>query len=185
MNEYVIRPVRADEWAKVKELRLAALRDPAASVAFLETLEQGEARTDEFWQERAAGAAAGRGVRQFVAEGPDGEWVGSVSVLLEQAGTTDIFDGEVEQAQAHLVGVFVRPAQRGIGLTETLFAAALEWAWGLEEPVLARVRLFVHAENARAGAFYRRFGFVPSGKVVPMPTDPSAKELEYVFPRPA
>lgn len=185
MNEYVVRPIRADEWDKVKELRLAALRDPAARVAFLETLEQGEARTDEFWQERAAGGASGRRVRQFVAEASDGEWVGSVSVLVEEAGTTDIFDGAIEQAQAHLVGVFVRPAQRGTGLTEALFAAALEWAWGLEEPVLARVRLFVHEENARAGAFYRRFGFVPSGKVVPMPTDPSAKELEYVFPRPA
>ncbi|MFI5866914.1 GNAT family N-acetyltransferase [Streptomyces sp. NPDC051546] len=185
MNEYVVRPVRADEWLKVKELRLAALRDPAAAVAFLETLEQGEARSDALWQERAAGAAAGSGIRQFIAEGPDGQWGGSVTVLLEEAGTTDIFDGEIAQAQAHLVGVFVRPAQRGTGLTEALFEAALEWAWGLEEPVLARVRLFVHAENARAGAFYRRFGFVPSGKVVPMPTDPSAKELEYVFPRPA
>lgn len=185
MNEYVIRPVRAEEWDKVKELRIAALRDPAASVAFLETLEQGEGRSDGFWQERAAGAAAGRGIRQFVAEGSDGVWAGTVSVLVEAAGTTDIFAGEVEQAQAHLVGVFVRPGHRGTGLTERLFAAALEWAWGLEEPVLARVRLFVHEENARAGAFYRRFGFVPSGKIVPMPTDPSAKELEYVFPRPA
>ncbi|MCP3759402.1 GNAT family N-acetyltransferase [Streptomyces sp. TBY4] len=185
MNEYVIRAVRADEWAKVKELRIAALRDPAAPVAFLETVEQGEAKSDEFWQERAAGGAAGVGVRQFVAEGPDGVWVGTVSVLVEAVGTVDLFDGEIEQDQAHLVGVFVRAEQRGTGLTEALFRAALEWAWGLEEPALARVRLFVHEENARAGAFYRRFGFVPSGKVVPMPTDPSAKELEYVFPRPA
>lgn len=185
MNEYVIRGVRAEDWAKVKELRIAALRDPAAPVAFLETLEEGEGRSDEFWQGRAAGAALGGRVRQFVAEGAGGEWVGTVTVLIEEAGTDDIFDGEIEQTQGHLVGVFVRPEQRGIGLTEELFAAALEWAWGLEEPVLERVRLFVHEENARAGAFYRRFGFVPSGKVVPMPTDPSAKELEYVFPRPA
>ncbi|MFF3216626.1 GNAT family N-acetyltransferase [Streptomyces sp. NPDC002886] len=185
MNEYVIRPIRAEEWDKVKELRLAALRDPAAPVAFLETLEQGEAKSDDSWRERAAGGATGRHIRQFIAEGPDGEWVGTVSMIVEAAGTADFFDGEVEQDQAHLVGVFVRPAQRGIGLTEELFGAALEWAWGLEEPVLARVRLFVHEQNARAEAFYRRFGFVPSGKVVPMPTDPSAKELEYVFPRPA
>ncbi|WP_328299577.1 GNAT family N-acetyltransferase [Streptomyces sp. NBC_00435] len=185
MNQYVIRPVRADEWAKVKELRIAALRDPAAPVAFLETLEQAEGRTDEFWQERAAGASTGRRVRQFVAEAPDGEWDGSVSVIVEDAGTTDIFDGAIECTQGHLVGVFVRPGQRGSGLTEALFTAALEWIWSLEEPVLERVRLFVHEDNARAGAFYRRFGFVASGKVVPMPTDPSAKELEYVFTRPA
>lgn len=184
MNEHVIRPVRADEWAKVKELRIAALRDPAAPLAFLETLEQGQGRADEFWQERAAGAAFGRAVRQFVAEAPDGRWNGTATVLVEEGGTTDIFDGAIEQTQGHLVGVFVRPEQRGTGLTEALFEAALEWSWSLEEPVLERVRLFVHEDNARAGAFYRRFGFEASGKVVPMPTDPSAKELEYVFARP-
>lgn len=184
MSEYVIRPVQGDEWAKVKELRIAALRDPAAAVAFLETLEQGESRTDEFWQDRAAGASAGRAVRQFVAEATDGEWVGTVTVLVEEAGADDIFQGEIEQTQGHLVGVFVRPGQRGTGVTESLFTAALEWVWALDEPALGRVRLFVHEANARAGAFYRRFGFEPSGLVVPMPTDPSAKELEYVFPRP-
>ncbi|WP_434095556.1 GNAT family N-acetyltransferase [Streptomyces goshikiensis] len=73
---------------------------------------------------------------------------------------------------------------RGTGLTEALFAASLEWAWLLEEPVLERVRLFVHEENARAGAFYRRFGFRASGRSVPMPGNPSVKELEYVYPRP-
>ncbi|MBT2452724.1 GNAT family N-acetyltransferase [Streptomyces sp. ISL-43] len=184
MNEHVIRPVRADEWAKVKALRIAALRDPAASVAFLETVEQAEGRSDEFWQERTARASVGRTVRQFVAEAPGGEWNGSVTVLIEEAGTSDIFDGAIEQTQGHLVGVFVRPGQRGTGLTEALFAAALEWAWSLDEPALERVRLFVHEDNTRAAAFYRRFGFQASGTIVPMPTDPSAKELEYVFARP-
>ncbi|MFD9301537.1 GNAT family N-acetyltransferase [Streptomyces sp. NPDC060048] len=184
MSEHVIRPVRADEWAKAKALRIAALRDPAASVAFLETVEQAEGRTDEFWQERTAAASAGRRVRQFVAEAPDGEWNGSVTVLVEEAGTTDIFEAAIEQTQGHLVGVFVRPAQRGTGLTEALFAAALEWAWSLDGPTLERVRLFVHEDNARAAAFYRRFGFRASGTVVPMPADPSAKDLEYVFARP-
>ncbi|MCX4779407.1 GNAT family N-acetyltransferase [Streptomyces sp. NBC_01264] len=184
MNGYVIRGVRAEDWAKVKELRIAALRDPVAPVAFLQSLEEVEGLSDGFWQDRAGGAALGGRVRQFVAEGAGGEWVGTVTVLIEEAGTADLFDGEIEQTQGHLVGVFVRPEQRGTGLTEALFDAALEWSWALEEPVLARVRLFVHEENGRAAAFYRRFGFVPSGKVVPMPTDPSAKELEYVFPRP-
>ncbi|MGW7595205.1 GNAT family N-acetyltransferase, partial [Streptomyces rubiginosohelvolus] len=48
--DYVIRPVRADEWRSVKELRLAALQDPAAPVAFLETYEQGLKRSDEAWR---------------------------------------------------------------------------------------------------------------------------------------
>lgn len=186
MNElqHVIRPVRGDEWEKVKELRLAALEDPAAPVAFLETAAQARLHPDEFWQSRAEGASHGRAARQFVAEAPDGRWDGSVTVLVEQGGTTDFFDLGVERTQGHVVGVFVRSGQRGNGLAEALFAAALEWAWALEEPVLERVRLFVHEDNARAGAFYRRFGFEASGTVVPVPGSPDVKEVEYVFPRP-
>ncbi|MFI8266125.1 MULTISPECIES: GNAT family N-acetyltransferase [unclassified Streptomyces] len=184
MDQFVIRAVRADEWEKVKELRIAALNDPAAPVAFLETLDQAEARPDAFWQDRAKGASHGRHARQFVAEAPDGQWAGSVTVLVEEGGTTDFFERAIEQTQGHLVGVFVRPEQRGTGLTEGLFAAALEWAWSLEEPALERVRLFVHEENARAAAFYQRFGFRATGEVLPVPADPGATELEYVMPRP-
>ncbi|MCJ1680738.1 GNAT family N-acetyltransferase [Streptomyces sp. APSN-46.1] len=183
--QHVIRPVRADEWEKVKELRLAALVDPAAPVAFLETSAQAEARADEFWQDRARGASHGRQARQFVAEAPGGEWDGSVTVLVEEGGTSDFFEQAIEQTQGHVVGVFVRAEQRGTGLIDRLFAAALDWAWSLEEPALERVRLFVHEDNARAGAVYRRFGFKPSGQVVAMPGDPAAKDLEYVFPRPS
>lgn len=185
MNEYVIRAVRGDEWQKVKELRIDALRDPAAPVAFLETVEEAEARSDGFWRDRAEGASHGRFARQFVAEAADGTWAGSVTVLVEEGGSTDFFERPVEQTQGHVVGVFVRSGQRGAGLAEGLFGAALGWAWSLREPALECVRLFVHEENARAEVFYRRLGFRASGVVVPVPGDPSAKEREYVFPRPA
>lgn len=89
---HVIRAVRGDEWEKVKELRIAALHDPAAPVAFLETVEQAEAQPDEFWQGRTEGASQGRAVRQFVAEAPDGTWDGSVAVIVEKGGSTDFFD---------------------------------------------------------------------------------------------
>ncbi|MEU8437177.1 N-acetyltransferase [Streptomyces sp. NPDC029216] len=184
MKQHVIRPVRADEWQKVKELRLAALRDPVASLAFLETLEQAAAKPDEFWQDRAAGAAEGVHVAQIIAEAPDGQWDGSVSVFIEDRGSTDFLERVVDTDQAHVVGVFVRPEQRGSGLTDALFEAALEWVWQREEPTLERARLFVHEDNERAAGFYRRFGFRPSGLVIPKPDDPAAKELEYVFPRP-
>ncbi|MCX5198814.1 GNAT family N-acetyltransferase [Streptomyces sp. NBC_00249] len=182
MDQYVVRAVRAVEWERVKGLRIDALRDPAAPVAFLETLDQAEARSDGFWQERAAGAASGRRARQFVAEGPDGEWDGSVTVLVEEGGTSDFFGNPVEQGQGHLVGVFVREGRRGTGLAEALFAAAVEWVWALEGPALERVRLFVHEDNARAAAFYRRFGFVASGTVLKL--ESGASEHEYVLGRP-
>lgn len=179
---YVIRSVRADEWPAVKELRLLALRDPVAHLAFLETYEQALAKPDSFWRERTAGAAEGAdGAQQVIAEGPDGEWVGTLTVLVEEAGTKDWAGFPVERRQGHLVGVFVRPEYRGIGLTEVLFDAALEWAWarGVE-----RIRLIVHEDNGRAQAFYRRAGFVPSGVVVPLAADPEGRELEFVLERP-
>lgn len=184
--DYVIRPVRAEEWQLVKELRLAALQDPAAPVAFLETYEQGLERSDDFWRERTVDASeAGDGeVRQFVAEAPDGSWAGSVTVLIERPDGEVRFGTAADVHQAHVVGVFVRPEARGGGVAEELFRAGMDWAWSLREPRIERVRLYVHENNPRASAFYRRIGFVPTGETVPAQGEPTARELEYAVVRP-
>ncbi|GGT55551.1 GNAT family N-acetyltransferase [Streptomyces purpureus] len=181
--EHVIRAIRADEWEKARELRLAALRDPVASVAFLETYESAVARDDSFWQERTAGAADGTSVRQFVAEAPDGSWEGTVSVLVERPGEEPRFGEPASVDQTHLVAVYVRPEARGTGVTDELFRAAVEWSWSLPEPAIQRVRLYVHEDNPRAEAFYRRFGFVESGETVGVPGDEGAREKEYELRR--
>ncbi|MEU2562630.1 GNAT family N-acetyltransferase [Streptomyces longispororuber] len=180
--EHLIRPVRGDEWRQVRALRLLALRDPAASIAFLETYENAVAKPDAYWKDRTAGAAGPGGtVRQFIAEGPDGGWAGSVTVLVEEPGAGSVLGPGGTVPQAHLVGVYVRPEHRGTGLTEALFQAAVEWARAPEGAGVERVRLFVHEANGRAEAFYRRFGFVRSGEAVPVPGDPSALEYEMVL----
>ncbi|MFI5823812.1 GNAT family N-acetyltransferase [Streptomyces rishiriensis] len=161
MYTYVVRAVRADDWASVKALRLLALRDPVADLAFYETYDEAAARPDDFWRERTAGGAEGAaGARQFVAETADGEWAGTVTVLVEAAGSVDWAGAAVERLQGGVVGVFVRAEHRGTGAIEALFEAALEWAWswGAE-----RVRLVVHEDNGRALACYRRLGFSPTG----------------------
>ncbi|MFD3842801.1 GNAT family N-acetyltransferase [Streptomyces sp. NPDC058642] len=176
---YVVRPIRADEWPAVKELRLVSLRDPAAPVAFLETYEKALTHPDSFWQERAAGAAGEfGGARQFVAEAADGTWVGSVAVLMEEAGSTDWAGFTVERNQGHVVGVYVRPEWRGGAVARALFDAALEWAWGRG---VEAVRLIVHEDNPRAQGFYRKVGFVPSGKRVPLDGHEGESELEFVL----
>ncbi|MFC5636117.1 GNAT family N-acetyltransferase [Streptomyces bullii] len=177
---YLIRSVRPEEWPAAKELRLAALRDPVAHLAFVETYDEAAARPDSFWQERTAGAAEGAdAAQQIIAEGPDGRWVGTLTVLMEEPGTTDWAGCAVERKQGHVVGVFVRPEERGSGLTEVLFDAALEWSWahGAE-----RVRLIVHEGNGRAQRFYRKVGFVPSGVSVPV-GESGERELEFVLER--
>jgi GNAT superfamily N-acetyltransferase len=180
---HVFRSIRPEEWRQVRELRLDALRDPVAHLAFLETYEDAAAKSDAFWQDRTAGAAVGVGERQqIVAVGDDGVWAGSVTVLVEEAGVRDPFGMVVERNQGHLVGVFVRPEYRGsgAGVTRALFDAALAWSW---ESGLDRVRLFVHEKNGRAEAFYRKAGFVPTGETVPMPGGTGELELEFVMNR--
>uniref|UniRef100_UPI0036D99D9C GNAT family N-acetyltransferase n=1 Tax=Lysinibacillus capsici TaxID=2115968 RepID=UPI0036D99D9C len=181
-EKYTVRFIRAEEWPAVKALRLASLQDPMAHVAFLETYEQAVSRPDSFWQERAAGCADGAlGVRQIIAEGVDGTWVGSVTVLIEEAGSTDWAGWPVERRQGHLVGVYMRPEERGRGLTERLFDAAVEWAWSRD---VERVRLIVHEANPRAQAFYRKVGFVPSGRTVTVAGHDGQSEWEFVLERP-
>ncbi|MEU9284265.1 GNAT family N-acetyltransferase [Streptomyces sp. NPDC048275] len=178
---HVIRSIRADEWAKVKELRLAALRDPVAHLAFLDTYENAAARPDSDWRERAQKAAEGASERrQFVAVGADGVWGGSVVVLVEKAGERDVLGNVIERDQGHLVGVYVRPEHRGLGVTDALFDAALAWSW---EIGLEHVRLFVHEKNGRAEAFYRKAGFVPTGGTMAAPGDTGERELEFVISR--
>ncbi|MGW2522475.1 GNAT family N-acetyltransferase [Streptomyces sp. NPDC001617] len=178
---YKVRSIHADEWPEAKALRLVALRDPVAHLAFLETYEQAAAHPDSFWQERAVGACEGAfGAQQIIAEGPDGEWVGTLTVLMEEAGSTDWAGFPVERKQGHVVGVFVRDEHRGIGLTEVLFDAGLEWAWaqGAE-----RVRLIVHEDNGRAQRLYRKVGFVPTGAMVPLEQASGESELEFALER--
>ncbi|WP_412543512.1 GNAT family N-acetyltransferase [Longispora sp. K20-0274] len=179
-----IRGVRAEEWPQVRELRLAALRDPVAHLAFLDTYELASARPDEFWQERTRGGAEGVTNRQFVAEDPDGRWLGSVTALIELPGVEGAFGDAPEVAQTHIVGVYVRPEARGAGLAEALFGAALDWSWGLTDPRIERVRLFVHQDNGRAEALYTRVGFRRTGVWVPVPTDESRRENELAVTRP-
>lgn len=183
--DYLVRTIRADEWERAREIRLAALRDPVAHLAFLDTYEAASARPGSFWRERAEGASeGGTGARQFVAEAPDGSWAGTLTVLVERPSDEVRFGEPATVDQTHVVGVFVRPEARGTGVTEELFRAAVEWSWSLTEPLIRRVRLYVHEENARAAAFYRRFGFVATGETVPMPGDGAAREVEYEIPRP-
>ncbi|MFH8978382.1 GNAT family N-acetyltransferase [Streptomyces sp. NPDC017890] len=177
----MIRSIRADEWQAVKELRLRALRDPVAHLAFLDTYDTAVTRPDSYWRERTAKAAEGASqAQQIVAEGPGGRWLGTLTVLVEEAGTTDWAGFPVERRQGHVVGVFVRSEWRGSGLTKALFDAGLEWAWANG---LGRVRLIVHPENGRAQGAYRTVGFAPTGRTVPMEGVPGDHELEFVVER--
>ena len=154
-----IRRIRADEWELSRDLRLAALQDEAAGVAFLETYEHAAAQPDGFYRDRAAAAAAGDDVVQLVAV-DGGTWVGTVTVLVQRAGSVDYHGRPVERSRAVVVGVYVRAEQRGSGLIDRLLESGARWAAERGHDQLA---LGVHRDNPRAQGAYRRAGFVPSG----------------------
>ncbi len=161
---YTVRPVRAHEWREVKALRLTALRDDAAPIAFLETYDDAASRPDEFWRDRTRGSSLDAGddaaVRQFAAATDDGTWVGTATVLVERAGDVDFAGAVVPESGGHVVGVFLHPAHRGRGLLGDLLGAATDWA---RERGLPRARLHVHADNGRAQRAYEKAGFVATG----------------------
>lgn len=162
-EHFTVREVRADEWPTLKALRMDMLRDPVADIAYLDTYELAVARPDGFWKERAQSSSEGGPNRQFVAETPGGSLAGTVTVIVEEPGTKDFAGGVISARQAHVVGVYVRPTHRGGPLTRDLFRAAITWAQAQDG--VSRVRLFVHEDNARAQAFYRKAGFTQSGSV--------------------
>lgn len=153
-EQITVRRVRMSEADRVRSIRLEALRDPAAAIAFLETIEQAEQRPLDFWQERAVGAALSDDAAQFIAESGR-DWVGTVSVLIPRA------QSEESPARAGVVAVYVRPSHRGSGILDSLLKSAAEWARGQGRDELV---LDVHVENARAQRAYERLGFRASGE---------------------
>jgi len=150
-----IRRIRPDEGPRVRALRLEALADPVASIAFLETTEQALARPDAEWAERAERNATAPDQAGFVAL-LDGEHVGSVVVFPRRAGEPDYFQRVPPVDTATLVGVYVSPRARGRGVIDALIRAAQDWARSVGFPELT---LDVHERNVVALASYRRAGF--------------------------
>ncbi len=165
-----VRRVRTGEGARVRALRLRAVSDPAASIAFLTTFEQELERDQAFWDARAAGGANGDSAAMFVAESGD-DWIGTCTVLVRRAGDLDHTGRRVTADRADVVGVYVDPAHRGSGAIDALLDAAARWcaARGFET-----LSLDVHVDNARAQAVYRRAGFVATGETF---TGPIGDEL--------
>ena len=155
-----IRRVRSDEGPQMRALRLEALADPVASIAFLETTEQALARPDAEWRERAERNATGVDQAAFVAVSDDGlghgDLVGSVVVITRRAGEPDYFERVPAVDTATLVGVYVSQAVRGRGVIDALIRAAADWA---REAGYPNLTLDVHERNVVAIGSYRRAGF--------------------------
>ena len=135
----IIRPTTADDWQRVRDLRLEALAD--TPLAFAEHLADALEVDEAGWRLRGARGAA-------VAI-DDERWVGTMGGYVSPEGPL-------------LVGVYVTPSHRGTSVAADLLATIETWARGQGDFLL----LHVHEQNPRAIAFYRRNGFEPDGATV-------------------
>lgn len=152
----------ASDGERLRTLRLEALSDPAAGIAFLDSHADAAARPGSFWDERAVVAGLSGTVAQFIAESGS-TWVGTITILIPEPGVPDYFDRVRDAGTALAVAVFISPSHRGRGLIGDLFAAGSEWAAARG---CTELFLDVHEDNARARAAYKRLGFRPTGGTI-------------------
>lgn len=161
----MVRPLRAGESPRWRDLRLNALRD--APEAFMRTYEEEHGLDAAEWERRTnAFAAAGDRV-MFVADAGDGrDWFGSAGVMV------DAGDGTPE-----VIAVWVAPERRGRGVGEALVRAGIDWARGRGA---RRLRLHVGPGIPHAVALYERLGFRRTGATIPM-RDPAIRAEEMAL----
>lgn len=168
MTDIVVRRVTAADAALLRDIRLRALQD--APSAFGSTYAAEMTRTDAEWRERAASGA--KGTDRFTALAfDDDQCVGLAGGFRN--------DEDGHHADIDLVSMWVAPTHRGSGVADQLVDAVLEWA--CNEASADVVGLWVTRGNDRAQRFYERLGFVETGDVQPLPSDPCKDEVRMVF----
>jgi len=132
------------DWAALRDVRLAALRDSPDT--FASTLERELALAEQDWRQRAESAA------WFVAR-QDSDLAGLVAVFPVPESSPP--------TKWHLISMWVAPRMRGRGVAALLVDAA---AGHVAAAGAQRLTLWVADGNDRAIAFYLRAGFLPTGQ---------------------
>ncbi len=158
--------VHPAEWRVYRQVRLAALAE--APYAFMSTLEREQAFGEDTWRERLGSPTAAT----FIAW-RDGEPTGTATGIID--------DGAEEYAVPgawHLVGMWVDPNARGIGVAAQLVETVAEHA---RAERAASLVLWVTEINDRARRFYKKLGFVPTGARQPVrPEEPEHWEEQMI-----
>ncbi|MEP7040775.1 MAG: GNAT family N-acetyltransferase [Chloroflexota bacterium] len=154
-----VRRIRASEWQELRSLRLEALLD--SPLSYGSTHEREAERPDGDWLERATAGAAGEEEVAFVAIARV-RWIGMAR-------------GRLELPLAHLIGVYVTPGWRRLGVGDAVSREVV--AWGRERGAGAML-LSVSDWNDGARKVYESIGFVGTGKQQPLPSHPLVTEFE-------
>ena len=145
-----------EDWAVVRDVRLAALAD--APRAFESSSAQESALTERDWR-----TALREGGQRLA-------WLDQQPVGLAR--------GTRHRDEHHLVGMWVAPTARGSGAAGALVDAVVDWARAQGAP---RLYLWVVGDNETAARLYLGRGFVPTGRVQPLPSRPEQTERQYAL----
>jgi len=167
-SDVVVRRITPADGSLLRDVRLRALQDAPQAFASTYADEVGRPRSE--WDERVASASAG--ADRFTALALVGEQCVGLA-----GGFRNDDDGH--HADIDLVSMWVEAAYRGSGVAEQLVDAVLDWA--RDEAQAQVVGLWVTRGNGRAQRFYEREGFVETGDVQPLPSDPCKDEVRMVF----
>lgn len=151
-----VEPVQPDEWRVWRVLRLAALAE--APQAFASTLSDwtGVGDTEARWRDRLISVPA-----NLVAL-VNGTPAGQVSATRT-----------AEDQVVELIGLWVSPDARSLGVGRSLIEAVIAWA---KTQDVTAVCLHVNRYNHDAARLYERCGFSMTGSV------PNGDEHEMVLP---
>ena len=139
---FLVRPLRADEAALYRDIRLEALR--LHPEAFGSAFEQEAAEPRSFFEQRLTANTIFAGFR--------GQEVLGVAGFMPETGLKRAHKG-------HLWGMYVRSAARGTGLARQLVEAVL----GFAQERVELVQLSVVKGNVPAHRLYVALGFAPYG----------------------
>jgi ribosomal protein S18 acetylase RimI-like enzyme len=145
MMAILVRPIRAEDWALARAVRLRALAE--APDAFAATLDQEQKLSEDRWRERADDNARGERSACFLADDGgvvQGMAVGVWSERAEEGGVVE------------LNALWVAPEVRGRGVGRGLCAAVLTWG---RARGARRVELEVTETSREALALYAALGF--------------------------
>jgi ribosomal protein S18 acetylase RimI-like enzyme len=168
----MVRDITMDDWKLLRDVRLDALSE--APSAFGSTYAREATFTEEQWRDRISD----RSVTFFGYADP-----GFVANPLDPASTEGDPEGlagvYVEDREAELVSMWVRPSARGQGVGQTLVRAAALWAQERGYPALY---LWVTETNESARRLYERCGFAPTGDRQPLPSSADLQEVRMRLP---
>ena len=136
-----------DNWKRLREIRLAALRD--SPDAFGSTLADTIARDEANWREQIATLAT------FIAV------VNGCDIGMVRGGPH-----EIDPATAYLLSMWVAPDHRHRGYGDLLIQAVIGWA---KAAGYGQLVLDVADDNQPAVALYTRLGFEPTGETGTLP----------------